>query len=352
MVVFRKDLPSYVMPGQPVPPHREWISLDNADRSKFPLPWIGDNPTLKQRRDYMKLYLDWILSRDDDHEKIRQQAERNVVVQRSFWSNMSENDFEYEADKEYWKLWFQEISRQYPPWPWLQRSSLSNPPVWSQTFSRLKAELHFDNQENLRPAPVPTESAVQTSQMAVESLRKALQSKDEIIANLSAKLQSAKDDVAEKENAIQKVDEVIQSLKKIPNEHSLSEDSRKRRRQVSPRPPIKKHPIAGYLYKVASRASSLPVADGEEFDEETILFFAEALSEDEVLPRINDFLQRSTLDRWFCFNDVQEKGHYAQPLEGTDSVTCWEHQQECRHLMVSEVDSVRQLHFASDSEPV
>ncbi|KAJ3537448.1 hypothetical protein NM208_g5841 [Fusarium decemcellulare] len=348
MAVFRKDLPSYVMPGQPVPPHREWISLDHNDLAECLTPWIGDNPTLEQRRNYMDLYLDWILTRGiDESEKIRQQAERNVVLQRPFWIDMSEDDFEHEADKEYWKLWFQPISPQHPPWPWHRRSTSDSYSTRSQTFARLKGELHLDNQENLRPAPVPTEVTVQGSQMEVESLRNALQSKNETITNLKAQLQSAKDGLAEKEDALQKKDEVIQSLQKTPNEHNLSKDSRKCRRAVSPGPSIRKHPIAGVLYEFASRASSLPVADGRMFDLETILFVAEALSEEMVLPRINDFLQRSTLDRWFCFNDVQEKGHYAQPLEGTDSVTCWEHQVECRHVMVTEVDST-QLQLAKD----
>ncbi|KAF4468933.1 hypothetical protein FALBO_4150 [Fusarium albosuccineum] len=176
MVVFRKNLPSYVMPGQPVPPHREWISLDHNDLSECLAPWIGDNPTLEQRRDYMDLYLDWILTRGiDESEKIRQQAERNVVMQPPFWIDMSEDDFDCLT-----------VSPSSPTYLSSASAMALAPKVYS--------ELHLHSQESLSSA--------------------------EIIANLNAQLQLAKDGLAEKDAIIKKKDEEIQALQKALDERN------------------------------------------------------------------------------------------------------------------------------------
>ncbi|KAF7547759.1 hypothetical protein G7Z17_g7501 [Cylindrodendrum hubeiense] len=124
-------------------PHREMKSPLYPGQV-FATPWVGDNPTLAQRRGYMKAFYGWMSPQaglDEFFARTRVICER-VTAERLVklgWSEVPLEYFEYTVDKRVWNgFWFGLEIR--PIWPWPSKPSLTVGPgeAYSPTFARLR----------------------------------------------------------------------------------------------------------------------------------------------------------------------------------------------------------------------
>ena len=97
-------------PSRPrgIPPHRDWESFEGREQKRFPLLWVGDNPTIEKRRIYMESYLDWMLQGSGvDEQRVRKKAEEDAVnkfVQEGK-TEVKNSLFEWAVDRSYWYIW-------------------------------------------------------------------------------------------------------------------------------------------------------------------------------------------------------------------------------------------------------
>lgn len=92
--------------------HRKRLSKFNP--GCFAVPWVGRNPPIAIRRQYMADYLNWMLpfltQREHvlEHERaIRKEAEQTVVARylADGQTRLREGLFEYQVDRFYWESW-------------------------------------------------------------------------------------------------------------------------------------------------------------------------------------------------------------------------------------------------------
>ncbi|KAJ4308300.1 hypothetical protein N0V84_012177 [Fusarium piperis] len=112
--------------------HRNISSLFH--RGLFSQPWIGDNPTLDQRRQYIRAYLEWRLPHEDmekQERELRDLAERKaaMVLINDRVVEVGGDQFEWLVDKKFWQTWLSYLGNP-PPFPW------RCPQDTSQAFAR------------------------------------------------------------------------------------------------------------------------------------------------------------------------------------------------------------------------
>lgn len=95
--------------------HRTWSS--RFKKEVFPVGWVGKNPSIDERRQYMAAYLAWMIpcvgQKPGDYElELRQSAQRQVVAKyvADGMTSMRDGTFEYLVDRAYWTLWCKFIS--------------------------------------------------------------------------------------------------------------------------------------------------------------------------------------------------------------------------------------------------
>lgn len=88
--------------------HRVIPSMFNP--GDFPVQWVGDNPTLGERRQYIHTYLEWRLPHDDmekQESELRDLAERKAAM-KLINGNVAEvgaQQFEWMVDEVFWHTW-------------------------------------------------------------------------------------------------------------------------------------------------------------------------------------------------------------------------------------------------------
>ncbi|KAL2677259.1 hypothetical protein Neosp_011028 [[Neocosmospora] mangrovei] len=130
-----------------IPPHWEWESFEDRKHKRFPLPWVGHNPTIEKRRIHMEAYLDWMLQgSSEDEQRVRRKAEEDAVnkfVQEGK-TEVKNSLFEWAVDRSYWYMWYH-----LPPYPWGRPEEDPNEPN-SETFAEILVKRRNKEQENQR----------------------------------------------------------------------------------------------------------------------------------------------------------------------------------------------------------
>lgn len=88
--------------------HRVIPSMFNA--GDFPVEWIGDNPTLDERRQYIHDYVKWRLPHDDmekQERELRDLAERKAAMKliNEDTVYIGAEKFEWLIDEMFWHIW-------------------------------------------------------------------------------------------------------------------------------------------------------------------------------------------------------------------------------------------------------
>ncbi|EEU44938.1 uncharacterized protein NECHADRAFT_85181 [Fusarium vanettenii 77-13-4] len=118
--------------------HRVIPSMFNA--GNFPMQWIGDNPTLDERRQYIHDYVKWRLPHDDmekQERELRDLAERKVAM-KLINENVVEigaEQFEWLIDEMFWHTWLGYLENT-PPFPWPCPTQSDELEELSQSFDK------------------------------------------------------------------------------------------------------------------------------------------------------------------------------------------------------------------------
>ncbi|RTE80323.1 hypothetical protein BHE90_005144 [Fusarium euwallaceae] len=143
-------------PSRPrgIPPHREWESFENHNWGVFNAPWVGDNPTIEDRRAYMGVYLNWMVEGSAESERqARKKAEEAATIKfaQEGKTEVKTTIFEWAVDRIYWDIWFEAYSSiaGQPPYPWRRPEENPNEPC-SDTFARILSQRRNREQERQR----------------------------------------------------------------------------------------------------------------------------------------------------------------------------------------------------------
>ncbi|UPK94681.1 hypothetical protein LCI18_005616 [Fusarium solani-melongenae] len=118
--------------------HRVIPSMFNP--GDFPAQWVGDNPTLEERRQYVHTYLEWRLPHDDMEKQgrdLRDLAERKAAM-KLINENVVEvgaQQFECLVDEMLWHTWLGYLGNT-PPFPWPCLAEKDEPENISQSFDK------------------------------------------------------------------------------------------------------------------------------------------------------------------------------------------------------------------------
>ncbi|RSL97809.1 hypothetical protein CDV31_012875 [Fusarium ambrosium] len=213
--------------------HRVIPSMFNA--GDFPMPWI-DNPTLDERRQYIRAYLKWRLPHDDmemQERELRDLAERKAAM-RLINGNLIEigvDRFEWLVDKMFWRTWLGHLGKA-PPFPWPLPKRTDELTEISQSFGRWldiyrkegdlveawpgsgngapdAEQRHLSDNETTATTQdlTMTERIDETDQLQklseqVDQLRQELQQRDEQIARMDKRIQQQKRQISQRDTKI------------------------------------------------------------------------------------------------------------------------------------------------------
>ncbi|KAI8714831.1 hypothetical protein NCS52_01204000 [Fusarium sp. LHS14.1] len=104
----------------------------------FSRTWVGNNPTLHQRRQYMRAYLEWRLPHEDmdnQERKLRDLEERKAAMWliNSDVIEISTEQFEWLVDEKFWHTWLSYLGER-TPFPWRCPQETDEPTRVSQAF--------------------------------------------------------------------------------------------------------------------------------------------------------------------------------------------------------------------------
>ncbi|KAM0417410.1 hypothetical protein ACHAPT_012559 [Fusarium lateritium] len=123
---------------------------------RFKTPWIGDQPEIYKRREYMEDYFKW-MSPNEMHRypKLREHAEKVIALalKRAQWKEVSGKYFAYMVDMITWKCFFERSRPNDPEWPWK-----IIPPTYGagEAMSKRYNDLRRKDDSDLEPpTPVP-----------------------------------------------------------------------------------------------------------------------------------------------------------------------------------------------------
>ncbi|RSL60654.1 hypothetical protein CEP54_006646 [Fusarium duplospermum] len=143
-------------PSRPrgIPPHREWKSFESHNWGVFNVSWVGENPTIEERRAYMGAYLDWMVGGSAEFERqARKKAEEAATIKfaQEGKTEVKVTIFEWAVDRIYWDIWFEAYSSVtgQPPFPWGRPEEDTNEPC-SDTFARILVQRRNREQERQR----------------------------------------------------------------------------------------------------------------------------------------------------------------------------------------------------------
>ncbi|KAI5468035.1 hypothetical protein BGZ63DRAFT_42034 [Mariannaea sp. PMI_226] len=153
-----------------MPSHREWRSHRYRQDEKFHLPWVGDYPTLAQRRAYMKSFFNWMVydpSEGDTFQALWRSSESRAATQLvdAGWKTVPVTHFEFTVDRVAWGFFFHfaEKGGPGPDWPWPNRPPADPSEPKSEKFAQLRVKVVADKAKESQTAkPPPTKKQAAT----------------------------------------------------------------------------------------------------------------------------------------------------------------------------------------------
>ncbi|RSL89964.1 hypothetical protein CEP52_014732 [Fusarium oligoseptatum] len=138
------------------PPHYKFDSPAHPGE-RFPVPWIGDDPDVSKRREYMMAYCEW-MSPNEMHRygELRDHADKAITLafKKAQWKEVPGKFFAYMSDMITWKCFFERSRPNEPEWPWKKRlRPESTDVVMSCCYERFRRQ---DDSALEPPQPVPT----------------------------------------------------------------------------------------------------------------------------------------------------------------------------------------------------
>ncbi|RSL52672.1 hypothetical protein CEP54_010799 [Fusarium duplospermum] len=216
--------------------HRVTPSMFNT--GDFPMPWIGDNPTLDERRQYIRAYLNWRLPHGDmenQERELHDLAERRAAMKliNDDATEIGVEQFEWLVDEMFWHTWLGHLGNT-PPFPWTCPAETDELTEISQSFGRW-LDMYKREGDLVKPSesgnsapssgaeqqlvlanetPTTAERSNESDQLQklsqqVDQLRQELRQRDERIARMNKRIQQRDRHIAHKDRKIRQRDEQI-----------------------------------------------------------------------------------------------------------------------------------------------
>ncbi|KAJ3531564.1 hypothetical protein NM208_g8823 [Fusarium decemcellulare] len=113
---------------------------------RFSEPFPGLQPSLEERRRYMKAFLPWMIWTEDfgrDYITVRKHAESLTAtrfIERGI-TEVRDSIFEWQTDRLLWQLWFRKLPKERCPlWPFMKTPKKPTGEGPSQRFADLLEE--------------------------------------------------------------------------------------------------------------------------------------------------------------------------------------------------------------------
>jgi hypothetical protein len=224
----------------------------------------------------------------------------------------------------------------------------------------LISKLRLELKEKQKVADEEREES-ERKDLKIDLLRKLILDQDQNLEKNSQVLQESQERCKELETILQTAQQKsvseafgggqIKSVhntttKGVKHPRDEHESSRKRRRPNSPPPGEEEDIFTQHMCDLALRAGYFTVLNDGNFDLNMAASFVSYIGQGGDYSQLRSFFDHATPGRWFCLHDAVDKGTSAL---GLSAKKCNQHESvRCILVMVTLVDSARQLRFAYD----
>ncbi|KAM0561574.1 hypothetical protein ACHAPJ_002742 [Fusarium lateritium] len=152
------------------------------------------------------------------------------------------------------------------------------------------------------------------------------------------------DNLEQREQDIAAREKDLQEREKKLNERTQNTpDSRKRRREDSPKPAHRRNQFVRHLDQVVDRANCFPLVFDEHWNTWTKNELISVLVSQSSFLRLRDFLQKGSTNKWFCLNVIHNEGHRSANERTGEDGGCQEGHLCYTLAMVTVINSIRHL---------